>query len=108
GWTPRANKNTEAGLVFVFGSRDVLSHNGHLKELRAAYPNARLFGCSTAGEIADTNVRDETIVATAIHFDSTQFRLAEAEIKDARQSAAVGRTLGESLPKEGLVHVLVL
>ena len=40
--------------------------------LRAAYLTAYILGCSTAGEIVDTQVTDGSLVATAIQFDHTQ------------------------------------
>ena len=40
-----------AQLVLVFGSTSILKSNKYIKEIKKIYPNAPLFGCSTAGEI---------------------------------------------------------
>jgi hypothetical protein len=107
GWN-KATTNDRSQLVLVFGSRDVLAKPHHLTALRQAYPNARLFGCSTAGEIADTNVRDDTIVATALQFHKTSFQMAATDCDQPEHSRDAGIRLAGMLPKEGLVHVLVL
>lgn len=107
GWTNRTT-NTQSQLVFVFGSRGAVGNPTHLKELQNAYPNAQLFGCSTAGEIAGTNVQDDTIVATALEFQTTRFEIAQTHCDSPEGSRNAGAALAEQLPTEGLVHVLVL
>lgn len=107
GWNDETT-NARSQLVLVFGSRNVLSNPVHLNELRAAYPTAHFFGCSTAGEIAGTTVRDDTIVATAVQFHKTKFQIASTTCASPEDSRDAGIRLAEQLPKDGLVHVLVL
>ena len=112
-WNPtsawnRSSSNANAQLVLVFGSRHALSSPAHLEELKKAYPAAHLFGCSTAGEIAGTNVRDDTIVATAVEFQKTRFEIQSTECISTEDSWNAGARLAQQLPKDGLVHVLVL
>lgn len=107
GWN-NDQTNPQSQLVLVFGSRSVLANPSHLKELRAAYPSAHFFGCSTAGEIAGTTVRDDTIVATAIQFEKTRFEIASTECQSPEDSRDAGIRLAHKLPLKGLVHVLVL
>lgn len=94
-------------LVLVFGSGKLLE-SGVIAPLQARYPNARLFGCSTAGEILGTQVRDGSLVATAIQFDSTRFEAARVDLASFPDSGAAGRALAKGLPPEGLRHVIVL
>ncbi len=96
-----------AQLVFLFGSAPVLG-DGCLAGLRDAYPDAHLFGCSTAGEIRGTNVTDGSIVATAIHFDSAEVSGSKVAISDSADSYDAGRRLADALSRDGLVHVFVL
>ena len=97
-----------AQLVFLFGSRSVIGDPGILAEARRAYPNARWIGCSTAGEIGGIQVHDDSLVLTAVSFDSTRIEGAWTRIGHARESRGVGRFLSRSLNKDGLVHVMVL
>ena len=102
----------------MFGGTAVLRDERLLAEVRRAYPAARLFGCSTAGEIAGTQVTDDTLVVTAIRFAGTRFRDACIELGDQAASFAAGANLARSLPaaipaetggpEDKLVHVFVL
>ncbi len=96
-----------AQLVWVFGGRDVLGAGAWLPALREAYPRATLFGCSTAGEIANTHVYDDTVVATAVAFEGTRV-VSRSVALDAAGSEAAGRKLGAMLEPDGLRHVMVL
>ena len=108
GWTPRAAHQTNAQLVLVFGSRGCLSQPAILRQLRADYPAAILFGCTTAGEIAGDEVIDDSVVATAVHFEKTALDAACVRIADYSSSAAAGEALARKLEQQGLSHVLVL
>ncbi|WP_291982651.1 FIST N-terminal domain-containing protein [Luteitalea sp.] len=97
-----------AQLVLVFGAPDRLRDPRRLAELAAAYPEAHVVGCSTAGEILGTAVLDDSLVATAIEFDSTAIRVADTPIDGDGDSCDAGRRLALALPHEDLAHVLVL
>lgn len=97
-----------AQLVLTFGAGARLVEPCALDHLRARYPGAVLFGCSTSGEIAGTTVSDDTIVASAIEFDSTTVRLAETPLSGEADSFAAGVRLAAQLSDPGLVHVFVL
>jgi hypothetical protein len=98
----------QADLVLVFAGGAALRHDAPFADLQAAYPEAILFGCSTAGEIVDTFVQDDSMVATALEFESTTVRYASVKIDDTLDSFDAGRRLANSLQVAGLVHVLVL
>ena len=110
GWGPDSpgRMNGDATLVLLFGDTAVLKDQQRFNELRNAYPGAHLLGCSTAGEICDTQVTDKTLVATAVHFEHTTLQGASAEIKKIEDSFQVGERLATSLSHEGLTHVFVL
>lgn len=109
GWR-EARGATETGtqLVLIFGSPPALRDESIFAALRARHPEARLLGCSTAGEILDTRVSDDTVTATAIRFEKTRLRGASVELTDASQSRAVGAELAARLLGDDLRHVLVL
>jgi len=97
-----------AQLVLLFGGTEVLSHAKWLEELKQAYPRAHLFGCSTAGEICDTRIFDDSLVSTAIHFEATEIALCQVRVDDVAGSEAAGEHLARSLKRDGLVHVLAI
>ena len=110
GWTPDAPGAIPgtAHLVFVFGATSILRNHDHIQRLQRAYPVAHIFGCSTAGEICGTRVLDDSLVVTAIHFESTMIEGAKIKLDAVDSSVHAGERLAQSLKAEGLVHVLVL
>lgn len=97
-----------AQLVLLFGSNDVLNHGTALADVRAAYPDAYLLGCSTAGEICGTAVQDESLVATAVEFEHTEIQTAAVSINDVNDSFQAGERLASKLNRDGLKHLFVL
>ena len=107
GWN-RPSTLDGAQLVLVFGSPAALCNSDRLGELRGAYSRSSLFGCSTAGEICGVQVTEDSLVSTAIHFDSTTFRTALSHVGESGESFAAGKHLAETLGTTGLTHVFVL
>jgi len=60
GWrtTHAATGGVQAQLVLAFGGGGALADGARSAELRAAYPGARIIGCSTSDEICGTEVLD--------------------------------------------------
>jgi len=108
-WTPAfpGTLSATAQLVLLFGSPACLKKTAWQEDIKSAYPNAHLLGCSTAGEIYGTEVTDETVVATAIAFEHTRLQGASLKLGEVRDSFQAGERLAKSLPHESLVHVLV-
>ncbi len=110
GWGPGGTGSLggDASLVLLFGSRRVLSRSDLVDEVRRRYPHARRIGCSTAGEILGTEVTDDTLVATAVRFESTRLAGSSVTVGGAAESRDAGRRLAGSLDPAGLTHVFVL
>lgn len=108
-WQPAAPSalGARAQLVLLFGDTALLRDENLCGGIRADYPQATLVGCSTAGEICDTRVRDATLSLTAIAFDSTKVSLAKTAIGADGDSHAAGERLARELAQDGLAHVLV-
>lgn len=98
----------DAQIVFAFGGGSALQDEALIDEVRSAYPNAYLFGCSTAGEIYDVEVSDDGLVTTAVELEATQIEHAEVLMSDVGDSRKAGERLAGALPHEELVHVFVL
>ncbi|MCB1801146.1 MAG: FIST C-terminal domain-containing protein [Gammaproteobacteria bacterium] len=97
-----------AGLVLLFASGDVASQWAKpIAAISAAYPNALVVGCSSAGEIRDTQVPDAGIVGIALQFASTELRAELVRLQGQDTAEAVTR-LGRQLQSEGLRYVMVL
>ncbi|WP_204103025.1 MULTISPECIES: FIST N-terminal domain-containing protein [Spirulina sp. CCY15215] len=112
GWESQPLEPSQWGetvqLVLIFGDRLLLAREELLNTIKIAYPNAYLLGCSTAGEIYNTQVSDEALVITAIQFERTQIKGTCVNLLDFNNSFAVGEKLAQSLDPDGLVHVFLL
>ncbi len=93
---------------YCFSRRPELGRWHALHELRTAYPNAVLIGCTTGGEIAGIDVHDGSIVVTAIEFSRTRIEFASETIDAMENSFAVGTRLGSALSRANLRGVFVL
>lgn len=109
-WETNALSKTleRVDLVLVFASREQMSHPSTFRELRNSYPQAILLGCTTAGEIYNTQVTDDSVVLTAICFEHTKLKAVSLPIVHMEDSQSIGQKLVNSLEKENLQHVLVL
>ena len=110
GWLPELSGRADetVHLLLFFGSTHILRRRILCEEIKKAYPNAHFFGCSTAGEIAGTQVTDNTFVMTAISFESIRIQGAQVELSQTVDSYRAGQLLAQSLETNGLRHVIVL
>ncbi|MDJ0976346.1 MAG: FIST N-terminal domain-containing protein [Planctomycetota bacterium] len=99
---------TNADLVLAFAGRPCCEEPAELHKLFGRYPHASFLGCSAAGEIAGTRVRDDSISAVAVAFERSQARFACAHLDEGEDGFETGVSLGKQLEHDGLVHVLVL
>ncbi len=109
GWQPATpfELGAQVQLVLLFGDAALLRDGKLCGEIQAGYPQATIVGCSTAGEICDTRVRDATLSMTAIAFERTKVSLAHTAIGADGDSHAAGERLARELDLDGLAHVLV-
>lgn len=110
GWEPQSPGRlmNDAQLVLAFGSTGIVKDQNVLRELKKAYPKAHLLGCSTAGEIHDIDVTDDSLSAVAIHFESTRIAGAQIDLDAFNSDYEAGRELATRLESSGLTHVFVL
>lgn len=95
-------------LVLVFFNIEAIQNSQAHEILLDRYPNARIVGCSTAGNIIDSKVVDPGIVATAISFSKSRVKV---EVIDETQPEVLPTNISnamESLQEEDLKYVLIL
>jgi hypothetical protein len=110
GWVKPNNpsENFEADLIFAFGSTQLIKEGIALAALKARYPNAIFMGGSSAGEIYDTSVLDDTIIATLVKFEKTKIKQVSLSVKEVADSYQVGKTLVSNLIEDNLKHVFIM
>jgi hypothetical protein len=77
-------------------------------ELKRAYPESTVIGCSTSGEIDHTRIRDESVVAAAVRFGASRVKHAVTRLSDAAESFGAGEKIADALSAPDLRAVLVL
>jgi hypothetical protein len=100
--------DTKSQLALLFGSRASIGDTDSIASIRRQFPSATLLGCSTAGEILDSRIYDDTISVTAVHFDATRIAGASMPISKPCDSYAAGAALAKRLAADDLVHLFVL
>src|SRR5918996_6302720 len=110
GWSPDlpVAQLDRQGIVFVFAARPLIQEGRLIRELRDHFKGAAVIGCSTSGEIVSDEVRDDSLVATAVCFEHTRLRTTSARITEAKSSYEVGQKLGQNLNEPSLCHIFVL
>src|SRR5262245_16173585 len=77
-------------------------------QLRSAYPQATVIGCSTSGEIDQTRIRDESVSVAAARFGATRVKSAATKLTDASESFDAGARIADELRADDLRAVIVL
>ena len=96
-------------LVLGFGAPEMIDSPAAFGELAKQYPRSLVIGCSSAGEIHGTTVRDHSLSVTVTKFDKTDLQLASLEVRSAADSFTAGSQLAKRLAtKPGLRGVLIL
>ena len=111
GWnSPLPALDSERTLVLVFGASSFLDSGdqGPLGEVRRAYPTSHILGCSTAGEIAGANLRDDGLSVAVMRFARTRLARVSAPVRSPADSFAAGELIGQQLEGTGLRGVLIL
>ncbi|HTY13561.1 MAG TPA: FIST N-terminal domain-containing protein [Candidatus Omnitrophota bacterium] len=110
GWSngPLGKMGKEAQLVLVFGGSALMKEQLEFDAIKQAYPNAHLLGCSTAGEILGTQVRDDSLALTAVKFNFSGVQGTQIGIAGTSSSYEAGKRLANAIEKRGLRHLFVL
>lgn len=110
GWAPAAFPALDSPdtLVLVFGSTGLIDDPTPLIALAAAFPRSTLLGCSSAGEIHDAEVEDDTLSVAVVRFEATTLRSTAVTVAGMTQSRSAGRALGAALRGDDLAAVFIL
>ncbi|MBB3167355.1 FIST signal transduction protein [Simiduia aestuariiviva] len=106
-WRAPLPAQSDAQLILLFGDRALAQDPAINADLKTRFPKADIIGCSTSGEILGTELHDQSLCLTAIHFATTETRVCLASLADQTLETAVA-TLAENLAQPGLKYVLVL
>jgi len=95
-------------LVLAFGSSDLLTDPQNFDHLRKLYPNADIVTSSTAGEIIQDGVFDNSIVATAIELENSSLKSIKTNISQHENSYAAGVFMKDNLDADNLSGIFII
>ena len=95
-------------LVLAFGSSELLTDPENFNHLRKLYPNADIVTSSTAGEIIQDGVFDDSIVATAIELENSSLKSIKTSISQHTDSYAAGVFMKDSLDADDLSGIFII
>lgn len=94
-------------LVICFGGKKVFSQIDAYLQLKSIFKNAEITLCSTAGEIYQETVLDQSLVAVALQFEKSHISTSSVNIKDYQNSYDAGIDLVNKLAKKDLAYIMV-
>jgi hypothetical protein len=98
----------DPNFLVIFGADACFGEKGWVAKVAKAFPKAQVIGCSTAGEISNSGVADDTLVVTGCHFETSTFVPVSAPVPTMFETMKAGQALGAGLKKEGLKGIFVL
>ena len=110
GWKPLSSEANvkNANLVLVFGKRQQLEKQENFQRVREFYPAANIISASTAGEIINDTVLENSIIVTAVNFETTRLKFTELKIDEVEDSFQAGTILAERLAEAELAHIFLI
>ena len=95
-------------LVLGFGSGTLITEQETFSNIQSKFPNATICLCSTAGEIFDIEVFDNSVALVVFSFSTSFIRTSKVNIEDFETSLDAGKALVNQFPKEQVKLVFVL
>lgn len=95
-------------FILLFGTYAHFETTGLALKVSKLFPDAMVIGCSTAGEISNDGVSDDTMVVTGCKFDHPNFKPVWAEFSDMEHTIDAGRGLAKQLAQKDLSSVFLL
>jgi hypothetical protein len=95
-------------LVLGFGGKDIISSQPIFEELKSTFPEADIVLCSTAGEIINNRVNDNSISIAAIELEKTSIQPVTVNIRDYDSSYEAGKALIRLINFTNLSYILII
>jgi len=94
-------------LVLCFGSNSMLRVDNIYATVQSKFPTSQIAFCSTAGEIYQDSVFNESLIAVAFDFQKTAIETSRVNVKDYSNSYSAAIGLAKKNPKENLTYVMI-
>ena len=108
GWHKHGSENITPDILLAFGSGRDCSGDILVSWWQTNFPSAQLIGCSSAGEILNTQVYDNSIIVTGIQLEKTRFEVHSVDFDKNDDSFFIGTNLAAKFSNEQLKYCFVL
>jgi hypothetical protein len=95
-------------LVILLGSRELIGNKEIYDHVAGIFPNAAIISSSTAGEIINDAVYDDSVIVTALHFEKTKVLAIKTSFSEQENSFETGKYLYQSLDAPDLAGLFIL
>ncbi len=99
--------DSKSTLVFVFGSIHIDDIQTGLDDIFNSFKKATIVGCSTAGEIYNTEVFDNSISISVIKLEKSRFKVISKKAKED-YSYELGKEIVHELIEDDLKSIFIL
>lgn len=100
--------DSEQTLVLIFAAPEMINDPTPIQDLARHYPNSKIIGCSSAGEIFGSAIHDNSLSVAVVRFEHTTLKLTSTEIMTMENSFSAGEILANDLKQDDLKGILVL
>lgn len=107
-WHSPLPQSAKAQWLLAFGDHNAMSSDDFRQELKSAFPQAQIIGCTTSGEIQGNLIFDNSICLTAVEFSSSNIHVVSDAIGNYKNSDDLISHLLCQLPDVGLKHVFII
>lgn len=107
GWVHSNNPLQKTTFVLALGGIDIIAKPEIFEAIRMRYPDADIILSSTAGEIHDNAVYDESVSVTAVELEHTQTQVLAFPVTDHANSYDCGVAIARQLQGPKLKHILI-
>lgn len=109
GWSESLpDLDSKKTMILVFGAPEFIEKDQPFQELKEKYPTSLIAGCSTAGEIYNDMIYDNSLIVSITKFDCTDIRMHSIPVISADDSFDAGKQVAKGLTADDLQSVLVL
>lgn len=102
------DEKESADIVFVFGDTDTIKNPNTFLSLKKEFPSSHIVGSSSSGNILGKEVSRNSLVATAIKFESSRVEVQSIDFTSEADLVELSSSLVSKLQRDGLKHIFIL
>lgn len=109
-WNEPLNDSLDSDntLVICFGASDIQTISEGLADVKNSFKKSIIIGCSTAGEIFQDELYENSLSIIVLKFEKTEIRLKNLEIKSANESLQIAKDIAQDLKDDELKAIFIL